>query len=216
MSSASSQTPTTRAERSEQTRQALLASAQDAFLEQGVDGASVERIAQGAGYTKGAFYAQFESKRDLVLALLEERFGDQIARFGESLAGISAPGDEARAAAGDFIENTVSDRAWTSLFMQFAALAARDEEFRLAFVERYKQHQHQLATLLERWNPELAKASGFAPDDVSLMIFALGNGFILERLVDPTVEDARFSDAIFVYLRGLEAIAAERGAGPGS
>ncbi len=204
----------TRAERGARTRRALLDSAQDAFLELGLDAASVDRIARGAGFTKGAFYAHFGSKRELVLALLEERFSEQLEHFEQELSGAGEPGEETRAAAADFVENTLSDGRWTSLFLQFAAYAARDEDFRGEFIGRYKQHQAQLAELLAVWNPKLAE-SGHNPADAATMVFALANGFILERMIDPDVDDALLGESLVIFLRGAEALAGEneRGAG---
>jgi AcrR family transcriptional regulator len=204
--------PETRAERGARTRRALLDSAQEAFLEQGLDAASVDRIARGAGFTKGAFYTHFDSKRALVLALLDERFSTQIERFRDKLAGVGEPGEETMAAATDFVENTLSDSDWTSLFLQFAAYAARDEDFRAEFVGRYKLHQEQLADLLGRWNPRLAELGGQRPIEASVMVFALTNGFILERLIDPGIDDALFGESLLIFLRGFEALSAERGA----
>ncbi len=199
----------TRAERGARTRRALLDSAQDAFLELGLDAASVDRIARGAGFTKGAFYAHFESKRELVLTLLEERFSEQLEHFEQKLSGVGEPGEETRAAAADFVENTLSDGRWTSLFLQFAAYAARDEDFRGEFIGRYKQHQAQLAELLAAWNPRLTEASGHAPIDASAMVFALANGFILERIIDPEIDDRLFGESLVIFLRGFEALADE-------
>ncbi|VVJ23013.1 Transcriptional regulator [Amycolatopsis camponoti] len=61
----------TRAESRERTKDRLLAAAAELFAERGVNGTSVEQIADRAGYTRGAFYGNFEDKHELVVALLE-------------------------------------------------------------------------------------------------------------------------------------------------
>ncbi|MEV7972778.1 helix-turn-helix domain-containing protein [Cellulomonas sp. NPDC089187] len=61
-----------RAERVEQTRAELLAAAASAFAERGYEGASVGEIAAQAGYTKGAVYAHFGSKEEMLHALVAE------------------------------------------------------------------------------------------------------------------------------------------------
>ena len=55
----------------EHIRAKLLASARALFATEGFGGASVDGIAEEAGFTKGAFYSNFESKEDIVLDLLE-------------------------------------------------------------------------------------------------------------------------------------------------
>lgn len=59
--------------RRQQTRDRLLAAAAELFAERSVQAASVEEICERAGFTRGAFYSNFESKDELCLALLEAR-----------------------------------------------------------------------------------------------------------------------------------------------
>ena len=70
----------TRAEQQAATRAALIDAAAQVFAERGFTGASVEAIAARAGYTRGAFYSNFESKEELFAELLQERV---YARYGE-------------------------------------------------------------------------------------------------------------------------------------
>ena len=56
--------------RREQTRARLLDAAHEVFAEVGMDAASVETICERAGFTRGAFYSNFESKDELFLALV--------------------------------------------------------------------------------------------------------------------------------------------------
>lgn len=55
-----------------QTRTRLLAAAHEVFAEVGMGAASVETICERAGFTRGAFYSNFESKEDLFLALITQ------------------------------------------------------------------------------------------------------------------------------------------------
>lgn len=64
--------------RREATRQKLLDAAALVFAEVGVDAASVEAICERAGFTRGAFYSNFETKEELVLALTERVAGGKI------------------------------------------------------------------------------------------------------------------------------------------
>ena len=58
----------TRAEQSERNRGLVLAAARRVFLARGYHGATLEQIADEAGFSKGVVYSQFESKADLFLA----------------------------------------------------------------------------------------------------------------------------------------------------
>nr|WP_244099140.1 TetR/AcrR family transcriptional regulator [Burkholderia ambifaria] len=60
----------TREQRRLDTRERLIATARALFIAKGFADTSVEHIAEGAGYTRGAFYAHFEHKRELLIEIL--------------------------------------------------------------------------------------------------------------------------------------------------
>src|ERR1700688_3360248 len=66
-------------ERTEATKRKLLAAAKRIFAQEGFEAARLEDIAARAGYTRGAFYANFESKEDIFFALLERWMAQRIA-----------------------------------------------------------------------------------------------------------------------------------------
>jgi len=55
--------------RRENTRTRLMDAAATVFAEIGIDAASVEAVSERAGFTRGAFYSNFASKEELLLAL---------------------------------------------------------------------------------------------------------------------------------------------------
>src|SRR5277367_6087487 len=59
-------------ERTEATRRKLLAATEKVIARVGYEAARLEDIATMAGYTRGAFYANFDSKEDIFFALLED------------------------------------------------------------------------------------------------------------------------------------------------
>jgi len=61
----------TQAERSAQTRGALLASAARGLSRLGYGNLTLEQVAADAGYTRGALYHQFDGKEDLALAVVK-------------------------------------------------------------------------------------------------------------------------------------------------
>lgn len=62
----------------ERTRSRLLDAAHEVFGEVGMDAASVEAICERAGFTRGAFYSNFDSKEDLFLALITRFAGEKL------------------------------------------------------------------------------------------------------------------------------------------
>ena len=77
---------TTRSDNKARTRADLLAAAREVFLARGFHAATLEEIAERAGYTKGAVYSNFEGKDDLFLALLAEHYGRRTEQYSVALA----------------------------------------------------------------------------------------------------------------------------------
>ncbi|RKQ35372.1 TetR/AcrR family transcriptional regulator [Kocuria tytonis] len=61
------------------TRLRLIRCAPAVFAEQGIDGASVSDLCAAAGFTRGAFYSNFESKRELAILAFED-LAEQLTR----------------------------------------------------------------------------------------------------------------------------------------
>ena len=86
----------TRAEQQRRTRERLLAAAAEVFAEHGFGGASLDAIANRAGYTRGAVYSNFADKTELLLALFDQ--GAELFR-SEQLPQLLALPDQERALA---------------------------------------------------------------------------------------------------------------------
>jgi AcrR family transcriptional regulator len=59
------------------TRDALLDAATEVFVRRGFEGASLDEIAETAGFTRGAIYKNFEGKEDLFLAVFD-RYNERV------------------------------------------------------------------------------------------------------------------------------------------
>src|SRR3954470_11334953 len=67
----------TQERRREHTRSLLLDAAEEVFTAKGFEGASLDEIADRAGYTRGAIYKHFADKADLFLEM-NSRFNEQV------------------------------------------------------------------------------------------------------------------------------------------
>ena len=109
-------------QQSEHTRLRLLRAAEKVFTRDGFEAAKLEEIAAEAGYTRGAFYANFESKEDLFLAMLEEQIQGRIRRVSEAAKRHTVPAAKLAALRDDLI-NVTHDREWTVLALEFKLIA---------------------------------------------------------------------------------------------
>jgi AcrR family transcriptional regulator len=200
----------TRREKQQRTRKSLLDAAAGLFCKRGLEGTSIDEVAHTAGYTKGAFYANFKSKEELFLVMLDEHFARELERLDHALAGSEEPLEEARAAAADFI-HFASDDDWPRMYFQFVAHAARDEDFRQELATRHTAMRDRLTALFKRWNQ--ATGSGPPPlpvEQITAMMFFMADGFLLDRMIEPGLSEDLYATMVGVLLRGLEAMQAEQ------
>ncbi|AZZ41037.1 TetR/AcrR family transcriptional regulator [Acidipropionibacterium jensenii] len=123
--------------RREATRQRLAWAAIRVFARKGVDGASVEEICEEAGFTRGAFYSNFESKNDLCLDVLQRSIDQTYQTLSTQLPRVSAselPIEQKLDRAVGLFLSTVSTDPQTILAINEIRLqAARDPELRPAY-----------------------------------------------------------------------------------
>ena len=196
----------TRHQKQAETRSSLLRSAAKLFCRHGLDGASVDDVAQDAGYTKGAFYSNFKSKEELFLVMLDERFSERLDALDRMLDGPERPGEQARLAAEDFIQSFRGEEEWKRLYFEFVAYSTRNEEFRQELATRHRAMRARLAEIISGW------ASGFVDppvpfDDIAAMTDFMTDGFILDRMVDPELDEGLYARMLAIFVLGLQATA---------
>lgn len=167
----------TRQERKERTRQQLLASGERVFRREGFHGATVEMIAAEAGYTKGAFYANFASKEDLFFTLLAPRLRAR-GRAIDKLVDAEEIYDDASEAATQLITYMADDPDWQRAFLDFLVRLSIDARLSARFQEVRQPIRQALAHLAQiRWGLSPAEA-----DVVATTVLVVSIGSAVESL----------------------------------
>jgi AcrR family transcriptional regulator len=196
----------TRAEQSAQTRADLMDSARRLFLRRGFHAASLELVAEEAGFTIGAVYSRFGSKADLFLAILDERIDQVVAEVAKVAADAQPVATHAELLAGRHMALLEREREWFPLVVEFWSHAARDERLRREFGARHERLVAAYAGLIEADYTRLGLALPLAPEVLARAVVAMGNGVALERLADPDrVPDGLLSTMAISFLRGVAA-----------
>jgi AcrR family transcriptional regulator len=200
----------TRKEQQAETRERLLRSAGKVFARRGFQAASLDEIAADAGFTKGAVYANFESKEDLFLAMLDERFAGRRAAIERIAATGEDPEAQVRQGGGEFAAYVTEDPEWQRLYSEMVAHAGRDKRFRAALVARERELRGVIAEAYARRAEELGYEAPLPFETIAWMVFAMGNGFALEKLLEPdAVPDDLFAQMLTIFLAGLGAMVDE-------
>ena len=197
----------TRKEKQAHTRACLMNSAAKVFALRGLQQASIDEVAEDAGFTKGAFYANFRNKEELFLAMLDERFAERIEEIERVIAGEGTAAEKARRAGDDFTQMVVADPEWQRLFFEFSAYAARNDEFREELVTRYRAMRDRVAAALRARGQAAGLDEAALPyEQIALMTCAMANGVALEKLLEgEEVPDDLYGTMLTLLFAGLDA-----------
>jgi AcrR family transcriptional regulator len=200
-----------RKEKQAKTRSALLASAAKLICRKGIGEASVEDISTDAGYTKGAFYANFKSKEEMFLVMLDEAYAEELERLEAHLPGEGAPAEEVRESAEDFLQFVRSDPEWPRLYFEFVVYAARNPEFRDELATRNRAMRERIAQVIENWRRNWGEKSDVDPpfpfEDIAQMLFCMADGFLIAQMIEPDIDAGLYGTMNATLFRGIAATA---------
>jgi len=178
-----------RAEQVERNRALVLDAARRVFLARGYHGATLEQIAEEAGFSKGVVYSQFESKADLFLALLEARISERAAENAR-VAGSLGEGDLLT-----LIDHlTRGDQVtpgWLLLVIEFRVHAARDAGLSRRYAEAHARTVEALAGVLATVGARDGQGLAVAPRRLAELMLAFSAGATLEQAADPAALGGR-------------------------
>ena len=172
--------------RSERTRNALLAAAEKIFARDGFEASRIEDIAAEAGRSRGAFYANFNTKTEVFLALRSRAMLQKAREFREVLKGVSGEEAHHRAVNRHVLEQVCSSQSLL-LQIEFKLFALRHPEMLPELAEKHLEastsvYQQELAGLFDE-----DEMSSEDRRRKTLAIEALLEGFALNTLFSPQV-----------------------------
>jgi AcrR family transcriptional regulator len=123
----SSDKPTKHELKTQKTRELLLNAAEQIIIRDGYEKADLAEIAKLAGRTKGAIYAQFKSKEDVFLALVQEKALNRRAILQKLVASSTSTEGNIAAFRKYFLEYAIDD-VWGFLWLEFKLYTIRHPE----------------------------------------------------------------------------------------
>src|SRR6202522_2672093 len=170
----------TRQESRLETRSKLLDSAAQLFARDGYEGAAVDLIAESAGYSKGAFYSNFEGKEAILLELLDAHKRREIEALAQLLER-DIPASELVSLIRNSESGRVSDFDFGLLSAEFQLQACRDKTFAKTYAKLHRTHVDTMAGLITKLFVKLDRTPPSEPMDLAEIIMALTTGLSLQR-----------------------------------
>jgi AcrR family transcriptional regulator len=208
----------TRDESRAQTRSRLIEAAGEVFAERGFYGASVEEIAERAGFSRGAFYSNFDSKEDLFLAVVDAHIESEMSSTAEALG--EDPSEEVTL---EFlnewsVRRSKQARRWTLLWAEFWLHVLRQPELAPKLAERQRRARAAITKLIESRCRQLGIEPTMPPKDLASLVMAVDDGLVLQEHLDPGVvpEDLRARASVLLFIGMAFSPPVQGGNDPGS
>jgi len=173
----------TREETRQRTRAAILERARALFSERGYRGASIDQIADAAGFSKGAVYSNWASKEELFLDLLDQD------RAGQGPNGAD-PGEAPP-------DLSVQATGWALATLDFFLDAVRSPKTRAVLAERYRAVRREVGTEMSAGRPD---PSWISWPELATVAMALGSGLIIQSALDPEAVDPALAARVIQHL----------------
>ena len=188
-----------RAEQNERNRALVLDAARQTFLARGYHAATLDEIADQAGFSRGVVQSRFGNKADLFLALLEERIADraaQNARLAEGLAGAAGM----RVLREHAARRNRAELDWGLLLIEFRVHAARDPDLVRRYAALHARTRQALAGVITGIYRRAGQPPPLPAEEMAQMILTVEAGIRLEQAAEPEGPGA---PAAFDRLRGF-------------
>lgn len=177
--------PTALTRRRLETRARLFDAAFQVFAAEGFGRASVERVCEAAGFTRGAFYSNFTSLDELFLAMWERQSAELVSALRETLDASSMDGaDSPEDVLALVLARVPVDADWHRVSLEFTAHALRNPDLRRAVATREAAIVDALMPFVEG---ALERAGRHVGDPATLgrALIAVHDGTLAQCLLEP-------------------------------
>jgi AcrR family transcriptional regulator len=172
-----------RAESQARTRTLLTETAQRLFLRDGYHATSLEKVADAAGFSKGAVYSNFGSKDELCLVVLDALYAERVTEIVKVFTRGTTI-EERIQAFEVYAETMIGDAPRTQFEVEFALQARKDPELRAELARRDAAVADALTALIDQQTEELGLTPVMPTEDVARALLSLGIGLGVQRFVE--------------------------------
>ncbi|HET8707403.1 MAG TPA: TetR/AcrR family transcriptional regulator [Pseudomonadales bacterium] len=183
-----------------QTRKRILDSARDVFAAKGVQAASVDWVAERAGFSKGALYSNFSSKREIVFALVKRYLEEEQEGLAMALAQHDQPTPllEAVHQLYRYLESRPVDAL---LGTEFRLLAARSSTDWPEIAQLFIEHEQFLLAQFEAMTQRLGLSPAVGLSDWVCIMQGVTHGLLLQRTLQHEASPGILADTLLALMK---------------
>ena len=181
-------------ERRAPTHARLVEAATKVVARRGFHAATVDEIAEEAGFSIGALYSNFDGKDDVFLAVFDGHL-----RWFEERLEESARAEDPTRAFKDWMDSLTRDPEQLLIFIEFWAYAVRRPKLRRSFAARMAEMRADMAAALEQRAAKTGGELQLPAATLAVVLLAMARGLGIEKLAD----DDAFDDSVAQLVASL-------------
>ncbi len=191
--------------RAEETRERILAAAEECFARQGYDATGVAEICERAGVSKGAFFYHFPTKQAVFLELLGRWLEGLEQKLNLMRVEVSSVPEALLRMAGVAQQVFGMARERLFIFLEFLNKAARDPQVWQATITPYRRYREFFAEMMETGIAE-GSLRQVDPKVAANAILSLAIGLVLQAAMDPDGADwgATVHQSVQMFVGGIQ------------
>jgi len=195
----------TREESRAQTRERLLDAALGLFVKDGIEAASIEDVAETAGYSRGAFYSNFESKDELMCAVLDREIQRNAQEFEAIVTAI--PPHELIAKLREYYVEIGRDEAGCAFWLGLQLHSLRNQAIRPRVAELMRKKREHVIEQVRRVYAAIGKEPPGSAETVTLGLISIAQGLALTQMLDPqAVSDEELPKSLEILFNQITAV----------
>jgi len=175
----------TRQESKAATQEKLLGAAAKIFARRGFAGASIEEIAETAGFSRGAFHANFKSKDALFLTLVETQIKAITSEIHELVAAAKSAEETLQNLRTAYSCYSGADRDAFLLLTEAQLYAMRNPRFGKKLCALLGTVFDELTASINKIQEKMKSKDSVSAEQLVLIGFAFSHGLTLHSLMDP-------------------------------
>jgi AcrR family transcriptional regulator len=166
--------------------QRIVDAMRDSVARRGAAGSTFEHVAREAGVSRGLLHYYFGTKERLLVEVVRRDSELRVERLDERLAPAKSVDDVIEALVSSLTEVIDNEPGFFLLIYELFSAGRRNPDIQREVGQLFERTRSHVAEVLDSKNEEGVLSLRHPPEDVVSYLFALGDGFALQALSDPS------------------------------
>jgi AcrR family transcriptional regulator len=170
--------------------QRIVDAMRDSVARRGAAGSTFEHVAREAGVSRGLLHYYFGTKERLLVEVVRRDTELRVERLDERLAPAKNIDDVIGALVASLTDMIENEPGFFLLLYELFSAGRRNPDIQREVGQLFEKTRSHVADVLRSKDEEGVLSLRFSAEDVVSYLFALGDGFALQALSDPTRDTA--------------------------